>query len=59
MTTYHTFPVDNLPPPSDVELAAMDRHNRERWEWLREAIIAAEDARDQQNTQQGALGALF
>lgn len=59
MTTYHTFPADNLPPPSDVELEIADRHNRERWAWLREAIIEAEDARDQYSTQQDALGVLL
>lgn len=59
VTTYHTFDGDGIPPPSDIELEIADRRNRERWAWLREAIIEAEDARDQRNTQQDALGVLF
>lgn len=59
MTTYHTFPADNLPAPSDFELEIADRHNRERWAWLREAIIEAEDERDLRDTQRDALGILF
>lgn len=55
MTFYHKF--DDPPVPSDFELEALDR--RRRLEWLREAEIAAEDARDEKCTQADALGILF
>lgn len=47
----------NLPAPNDIELAAADRRRRERRvpDWLREAIIAIQDARDEKDTQQDAL----
>lgn len=46
MTTYHTFPVDNLPPPSDIELE--DRRMREDWTRVSDAIGAAEERRNRE-----------
>ncbi len=59
MTTFHTF--DNPPPPSDIELEMLDRRRRERKipGWLCEAIIQAQDERDEKETQQDATGVLF
>lgn len=53
MTTYGTFDIDSVPPPSDFELEAADL------QWFRDALIEAQDAADELATQQDALGVLF
>ena len=62
MTVYHTFDIDSVPAPSDFELEAADRRMRKHKrmpDWMREAIIAAGDERDEKETQADALGILF
>jgi len=63
MTVYHTFDIDNLPAPSDIELEAADRRRRMRKrvipDWMREALVEMEDEQDEKSTQGDALGILF
>jgi hypothetical protein len=59
VTTYHTFDIDNVPPPSDFELEAADRRKRTMPDWLHDAIVEMQGERDEKETQQDAMGVLF